>query len=115
MSDDQLRWLLIGGSILLVVIIATLIIIVRKKAKVKETLEFPELLEALGGASNISNIVLNGSRVSLNFDSKKNVDKEQIKETGVETIVVSNKKITLVVGKKAPVIYKYLFENAKNA
>ena len=58
-------------------------------------------------------MILNGSRVSLNFDSKKVVDKELIKENGVETIVVANKKITLVIGKKAPMIYKYLYENVK--
>jgi len=76
-------------------------------------MEFPELLEALGGAENISNVSLNGSRISLDFDSKKVVDKEQIKENGVETIVVANKKITLVIGKKAPAIYKYLQESVK--
>ena len=113
--SDQLRWLLIGGSILLLIIIITLIIVFRKLSKAKEAEEFPELLEALGGANNISNVALSGSRVSLNFDSKKNVDKEQIKETGVDTIVVANKKITLVVGKKAPVIYRYLSESTKNA
>ena len=85
------------------------------KSKKKEFLEFPELLEALGGADNISNILLNGSRVSLNFENKKNVNKDQIKENGVETIVVSNKKLTMVIGRQAPAIYKYLIEITKKA
>lgn len=114
MSDD-LRWCLIGGSLLLLLIIIVLIILGRRKSKKKEGKEFPGLLEALGGVSNISNISLNGSRISLNFDNKKNVDKEQIKDNGVETIVVSNKKITLVIGKQAPSIYKYLKENIEKA
>ena len=46
-------------------------------------------------------------------DNLANHDKEQIKENGVETIVVSNKKITLVIGKKASLIYKYLLECIK--
>ena len=111
--SDELRWCLIGGAILLLLFIIVLIIVLKRKSKIKEDKEFPGLLEALGGADNISNVSLNGSRISLNFDSKKNVDKEQIKENGVETIVVSNKKITLVIGKKAPTIYKYLLENLK--
>ena len=111
--SNELKWCLIGGGIALLLIIIVLIIVLKKKSKNKEMLEFPELLEALGGADNISNVILNGSRVSLTFDSKKNIDKDLIKENGVETIVVSNKKITLVIGKKASVIYKYLLENIK--
>lgn len=111
--SDGLRWCLIGSAILLLLVAMILIIIFKRKNKLKERQEFPGLLEALGGAENISNVILNGSRVSLNFDSKKNVDKELIKENGVETIVVSNKKITLVIGKKASVVYKYLQECIK--
>ncbi len=108
---DELKWCLIGGILLLIIII--LIVVLKAKSKKKNNYEFPELLEALGGASNISNLSLNGSRISFNFENKKNVDKEQVKENGVEAIVVSNKKITLVIGKKAPLVYKYLQNNIK--
>ena len=111
--SDVLRWWLIGIGLAILLISIVLVVVVKRKHKLKESMEFPELLEALGGADNISNLSLNGSRISFNFDSKKIVDKEQIKENGVETIVVANKKITLVIGKKAPVIYKYLKENIK--
>lgn len=113
MSDDQLRWLIIGGSLLLIIVF--LVIVLKLKTKKKGIVEFPDLLEALGGADNISNILLNGSRVSLIFDNKKNVNKDQIKENGVETIVVSNKKLTMVIGRQAPAIYKYLIEVTKKA
>lgn len=111
--SDELKWCLIIVSIILLLCITILVIVIKRKNKIKESLEFPELLEALGGVENISNVSLNGSRISMNFDSKKIVNKEQIKENGVETIVLSNKKITLVIGKKAPVIYKYLQGNIK--
>lgn len=114
MSDD-LKWLLIIGCLLLILTVIILIVIGVKKNRVKASTEFPELLEALGGAENISDVVLNGSRISLIFESKKNLNKELIKENGVETIVVSNKKITLVIGKKASDIYKYLQKNQKEA
>ncbi len=112
--SDELKWcLIIGASVVALLSIIILVVVLKKKGKAKENTEFPELLEALGGAENISNITLSGSRISLNFDSKKNVNKEQIKENGVETIVVANKKITLVIGRNAPVIYKYLQANVK--
>ena len=112
--SDELRWcLIIGASIAALLSIIILVVVLKKKGKIKEDTEFPGLLEALGGAENISNITLSGSRISLNFESKKSVDKEQIKENGVETIVVANKKITLVIGRKAPIIYKYLQANIK--
>lgn len=108
---DILILILICVGVLLVLFL--LLVLIRKKFSNKETVEFPKLLEALGGEQNISNVTLNGSRISLNFDNKKIVDKDQIKENGVETIVISNKKITLVIGKKATIIYKYLKENIK--
>lgn len=111
--SDELKWCLIIVSAIFLLSIIVLVVVIKRKNKIKESLEFPELLEALGGIENISNISLNGSRISMNFESKKSVNKEQIKENGVETIVLSNKKITLVIGKKAPVIYKYLQSNAK--
>lgn len=113
MSEEQLKWLIIGVAILVIVIVSVLVIWLNKKNKIKESNEFPELLEAIGGKENISNLVLNGSRISFNFENKKNLDKEKIKDNGVETIVVTNKKITLVIGKKASVIYKYLSESIK--
>ena len=105
-----LKWGLIGGSVVLLTLLILVIVLLKKRSSIKENTEFPELLEALGGKDNISNLVLNGSRISLTFDNKKIVDKESIKENGVETIVIANKKITLVIGKKASAIYKYLKE-----
>ena len=113
MSKELKLGLVIAASVLVLLVIITIIVLIKKRSKKNNKLEFPGLLEALGGTDNISNIVLNGSRISLNYANKGNVNKELIKENGVESIVVSNKKITLVVGKQAPIIYKYLQENLK--
>lgn len=114
MSEEELKWLIIGCSVILLIsIMLVLIVLLKKKNKIKESHEFPGLLEAIGGKKNVSNIVLSGSRISFNFENKKDLDKEKIKENGVETIVVANKKVTLVIGKKASIIYKYLIENVK--
>ena len=110
MSDEMKLILIISGIVLVVVL---LIIIIIKKRGSKEVVEFPGLLEALGGNDNVSNIVLNGSRISMNFENKNNINKDLIKENGVESVVIANKKITLVIGKNATTIYDYL-QNIKN-
>ena len=112
MSKELKLGLIIAGVVLVLFFIIT-IIVVKKRSKKNTNLVFAGLLEALGGSDNISNIVLNGSRISLNFENKGNVNKERIKENCVDSIVVANKKITLVIGKQAPLIYKYLQENLK--
>lgn len=109
---DSIKWYLLIGGIVLIVVLLTVVIIVKCR-KPKQNKTFPELLSALGGKDNISNLTLNGSRISLNFNDKQLVDKEKIKENGVESIVVTNKKITLVIGKSSSIIYSYLQDSIK--
>ena len=93
----------------IIILIGLLIVIVSNKAKGNNIAnEYPELLVALGGKDNINEVTFKGSRVSVILLDKTIVDKERIKSQGVETIVVSNKKLTMVVGKQSEVIFKYL-------
>ena len=109
---DYYQILAIIGAAVLVIASIILTIFIRKRRVKKETEEFPGLLEALGGLENIEEVSYKGSRVSIVVDNKKNLDKEKIKDEGVDTIVISNKKVTLVVGsKKAPLIASYLKES----
>ena len=50
------------------------------------------MLEALGGRENIVSTTQKGSRISVVVDNKKSVDRDQVKECGIDTIVISNKK-----------------------
>lgn len=107
--DYYQKLAIIIASIVLIVAVGILVFLLRKKRKLKSLEEFPELLEALGGKSNITKVSQKGSRVSVVVDNKKIVDKDMVKDQGVETIVISNKKVTLVVGsKKALLMYNYL-------
>ncbi len=111
MSDELRLGLIIGSCTVLLLIIIFLLVRLKNKSKSKGTNEFPELLSALGGLENISNVKLNGSRVSLTFTNKDSIDKELVKQNGVESLVISNKKITMVIGKNAQKIYNYLQSN----
>ncbi len=103
--------LIIGVPVILIVVL--LVVFFANRKKKSKSKEYPNLLQAIGGKENISNVVLNGSRVSVNFIDKSMINKEKIKENGVESIVMANKKLTLVIGKSAEYIYKYLSENIK--
>lgn len=96
-------------AIVVVIVISIVFVIFKKKKKIKKIEEFPGLMDAFGGKENIIGITQKGSRVSVEVDNKSVVNKDKIKEQGVDTIVVSNKKVTMVVGnKKAVLMYNYL-------
>lgn len=105
--------LIIGASIILIGLISLLIYFSTSKKIKYKVKEYPNLLQAIGGSENISNVTLNGSRVSMNFMDKNLINKDQVKENGVDTIVIANKKLTLVIGKSAASVYRYLNESTK--
>lgn len=97
---------IISAVVLVIAIVVLIVLLKKKKNKVID--EFPNLLLALGGKENITSVSYKGSRVSALIGDKKIINKELIKEQGVETIVISNKKVTMVVGKKSEEIFNYL-------
>lgn len=102
------------ASILLIGAIIAIIVLKTRKSRTPIVSEFPALLDALGGVNNVADINCKGSRVSVVVNDKKIIDKNKIKNEGVETIVISNKKVTMVVDSaKAILISKYLEELKK--
>ena len=95
-------------AIILIISLGVLVFFLKKKKEIKSLEEFPELLMALGGKENIISVDHKGSRVSVVVENKKNVDREKVREQGV-TIVISNKKVTMVVdAKKSILMFNYL-------
>ena len=66
-------------------------------------------LAALGGADNIVDHSLNGSRVILVLNNYDVVDFNALKEMGVSSVVKMANKITLVIKGDASSFYKSLF------
>ncbi len=109
MKFEYLLAIIISSVIALIIILGTICFVLIRKRKNKEPKEFPELLEALGGIKNIIEVTQKGSRVSVILDNKKIIDKAKLKDNGVDTVVVSNKKLTMVVGNVLSVsIHEYL-------
>lgn len=79
------------------------------KAPERKVIQNEEVLKALGGAENILDHSLNGSRVILVLNNYDLVDDKALKEMGVSSIVKMTNKITLVVKGDASSFYKSLF------
>ena len=110
MNIYQIIAIIVGG-VLLVLGITLTIVLLKKKSKNNTMVEYPNLLDALGGKENIFSLNCKGSRISVVVHDKKIVDKEKLKLEGIETIVVSNKKVTMVVDNKIAVLmFNYLNE-----
>ena len=62
--------------VLIVIIICLVILMLKRKRSSGGVEEFPELLEALGGTENIINAYQKNSRVSIEINDRKFVDKE---------------------------------------
>lgn len=79
------------------------------KTPERKVIQNEEALKALGGAENILDHSLNGSRVILVLNNYDLVDDKALKEMGVSSIVKMTNKITLVVKGDASSFYKSLF------
>ena len=76
----------------------------RNKAAVKSS-----YFEALGGEDNILEKKIDGSRISLKLKDYSLIDKEKIKEAGVDGFIMMSNKLYLVVKSDAAKVYKILF------
>ena len=70
--------------------------------------KYEKILNCLGEEKNIKAIRRVASRVEIELYDKKELNKEGLKENGIRAIVVTSKKVTLVVGKEAKAISDYL-------
>ena len=107
----------IGGIIAiivaaLVVIILALVGIIRliKKSNFKKerTEKNNDIIIALGGRDNIVSFSSAGSRLSLVLKDYSLMKDEALKALGVSSIIKMSSKVTLVIGKDAEEIVKYL-------
>lgn len=78
--------------------------IVKPSSKSKSGLNIPELIEFLGGKSNINDVSSNGSKVCVVVKDPKIVKIEAIKNHGATGIVQNQNKLLIIYGKLSSVI-----------
>ena len=101
---DNALWLCLGivGIIILVLAITVIIALVRRKKKLKDgpkkrIINASAYISALGGADNIVSHELMRSRIVLVLKNYDLVDKEKLKEAGVDGFIMMSDKLTLVI------------------
>ncbi|MDY6392793.1 MAG: hypothetical protein SPL80_08165 [Bacilli bacterium] len=101
---DNALWLCLGiiGIIILVLAITVIIALARRKKKLKDgpkkrIINASAYISALGGADNIVSHELMRSRIVLVLKNYDIVDKEKLKEAGVDGFIMMSDKLTLVI------------------
>jgi phosphotransferase system IIB component len=69
-----------------------------------------EYLEALGGAENLIDGTIEGSRIVLHLKNYGKVDEEKLKKSGIVGFIAQSDKLTLVVKDEAAKVYDLIFK-----
>ena len=95
--------LAVAGVLLLIVLIVLFVSLSKRKKqggstkKTKKTINASAYIDALGGADNIISHNLVRSRIVLELKDYEAVDKEKLKEAGVDGFIMMSDKLTLVI------------------
>ena len=101
-------WIILG--VVIVLFILVLFVILRKKGN-KIDFDYERFVNLLGGMSNIEDASCKNSRLSVTLKDKKEVKREELMEMGASAIVVTSKKITLVLGVLSSEVCAYILKN----
>ncbi len=115
-ENTQLPWYLIvlfvATGILMIATVVVIIIFLKKKKVVK--VDNSLWIDNLGGKDNIESISQVGSRINLVLKDKEAINKDNLKELGVKSVLVMSNKVTLVIENNAEDIAKAIEEALNN-
>ena len=92
--------LIIIGGVLLISAVTVLLVANLRKRK-GPSINSSNWIIALGDKENIKEVSATGSRLSLVLVDKDKIDREQLKQLGVSSVLVMSNKVTLVIEDKA--------------
>ena len=107
-------WVCIGVAAVIVIILAAFLIAsIRRRRKggraPRKKIVASAYIEALGGADNIVSHNLVRSRIVLELRNYDLVDKDKLKEAGVDGFIMMSDKLTLVIKGDAEAVNKAIF------
>lgn len=103
-KEDSFYWvyiLLVVFVVLLVILSVVLKNIRRKNYFIERKKANNELIECLGGFSNIVKATSVGSRLSLVLNDYNVINEDNLKKLGVSSIIKMSNKLTLVIGEES--------------
>ena len=109
-GDGTFNWLFLIPIILIVLLLVAMVVVslvIRNKKKKANTLESKVSLDnnkwvnALGGKDNVVSIEAKGSRMIVVAKDYAIINKDELHDLGVVSVISSQNKITLVLKEKA--------------
>ncbi|MBQ9457154.1 MAG: hypothetical protein IJU64_01410 [Bacilli bacterium] len=110
--ETFLPYIIGGGVLLLLALILAFLMLSRAKKKdahPHRVIDKSAYMEALGGESNVISHLRKGSRIELKLNDYEAIDKEKIKEAGVDGFIKMSDRLTLVIKGDAEAVEKTLF------
>ena len=115
-ENTEFPWFLISlfvaTGVLMIATVVVLIIFLKKKKVVK--VDNSLWIENLGGKENIESVNQVGSRINLVLKDKEAINKDNLKELGVKSVLVMSNKVTLVIENNAEDIAKAINDGLNN-
>ena len=109
-------WIALSIAGLLLLSVLLLLLCGGRKSPAKKKIAPSVYFEALGGADNVLDKRLSGSRIVLKLKDAQKVDQEKLKEAGVDGFILMSTQVTLVIKGDAEKVYFTLFgEKASRA
>ncbi len=113
LRDNSLYLALAVAGVILLILAIALIISLSKRKKLgnapKRVIVASAYIDALGGADNIISHSLVRSRIVLTLKDYDLVDKERLKEAGVDGFIMMSEKLTLVIKGDAEAVNAAIF------
>ena len=109
-GEFQFLWqilIVVGGIVLFAIMLILILFLVRRKRSKQNTelyttsIDNNKWVNALGGNENILSYDAKGSRLIVNISDNSKINKEELHELGVTSVIVSQDKVTLVLKEKA--------------
>ena len=104
--------LFVVTGVLMIATVVVIIIFLKKKKVVK--VDNSLWIENLGGKENIESVNQVGSRINLVLKDKEMINKDNLKELGVKSVLVMSNKVTLVIENNAEDIAKAINDGLNN-
>ena len=104
--------LFVVTGVLMIATAVVLIIFLKKKKVVK--VDNSLWIDNLGGKDNIESVNQVGSRINLVLKDKEAINKDNLKELGVKSVLVMSNKVTLVIENNAEDIAKAINDGLNN-
>ena len=111
---------IIAGGVAAVIVVGVIVFLLifrqKKKAKKKpaRVISKSAYMEALGGEANLISHVRKGSRIELKLVDYEALDKEKLKEAGVDGFIKMSDRLTLVIKGDAEEVEKVLFGSSES-